>query len=108
MKNAAKRNYFENLFREVNNSSDTWKYINQLLRKNKPTFTIPPAISVNGITISSSQQICNKMNKHFVEIGKKLSSKANFHNDKNYNKFLDDRQRSLIYLRPLMNMKLLK
>ena len=87
------------MFRKANNPSDTWKYINQLVKKNKPTSTLPPTISVNRITISS-QQICNKMNKHFVQIGKKLSFKTNFHNNKIYIKFLGNRQLSSIFLRP--------
>ena len=40
------------------------------------------------------------MNEHFVLIGKKISSKTNFQNVKNYIKFLGDRQLSSIYLRP--------
>ena len=57
--------------------SDTWKCINQLLRKNKPTSVLPSALGVNGIVISS-QQICNKMNEHFVQIEKKIKFQNEF------------------------------
>ena len=39
------------------------------------------------------------MHEHYVQIEKKLSSKTNFHNDKNHIKFLGHRQLSSIYLR---------
>jgi len=51
-KKAAKRNYFENLYREAKNPSNTWKHINQLLRKNNPTSSVPLAMNIDGKTIT--------------------------------------------------------
>ena len=42
IKKKAKKDYFENLFSNANNSSDTWNYINLLLRKTKRKTTLPP------------------------------------------------------------------
>ena len=61
----AKQRFLENLFRETKNLSDTWKRINKQKTK-KPSSAMPQAIIINGKTITSSHQIGNEMNIHFV------------------------------------------
>ena len=56
--------------------TDTWKLINRLLRKHTPKAEMPLQLEVNKKTITNSLEICNEMNKHFVEIGEKLSAKV--------------------------------
>ena len=73
-KEAAKRAYFDNLFNDASNSAETWNLINQLLHKSKPKAKMPRLIKAHGKTITSPQEICNEVNKHFVEIRKKLSA----------------------------------
>ena len=75
-KEAAKRAYFDNLFNHANNSAETWNLINQLLHKSKPKAEMLRLIKAHRKTITSPQEICNEMNRHFVEIGKKLSAKV--------------------------------
>ena len=96
----AKQSFFENLFRETKNPSDTWKHINKFLRKQKSSSAMPQAIITNGKTITSPHQICNEMNIHFVKIGEKLSSNIKCSNSGNFTQFLGKRQVSSIYLRP--------
>ena len=64
----------ENLFRNTRNPSDTWKHINQLLRKSIPKSPLPQALKVEGKLISSPPTICEELNQHFVSIGEKLSA----------------------------------
>ena len=40
----AKQIFFQNLFRETKNPSDTWKHINKFLRKQKSSSAMPQAI----------------------------------------------------------------
>ena len=104
----AKQNFFENLFRETKNPSDTWKHINKFLRKQKSSSAMPQAIITNGKTITSPHQICNEMNIHFVKIGEKLSSNIKCSNSGNFTQFLGKRQVSSIYLRPTDAFEVIK
>ena len=96
----AKRYYFENLFRNARNPSDTWKHLNQLLRKSIPKSSLPQTIKVEGKLISSLPTIYEELNQHFISIGEKLRANQNQKFDKNYIKYLRNRQSSSIILRP--------
>ena len=102
-KEAAKRNYFENLFSEAISgyASETWKVINKLLRKQKrKTTAMPQSIKIDKKSIKCSESICNKMNEHFVTMGEKLSVKVKSTTEQGLKKFLGKRKMSLIVLRP--------
>ena len=75
-KEAAKRPYFDNLFNHASNSSETWILINQLLHNSKPKAKMPQQLKAHGKTITSTQEICDEMNRNFVEIGEKLSTEV--------------------------------
>jgi len=83
----AKQNYFKNCFRELNNLFDTWKHINQILRKSKPTAAMPSTIKINGKAITANKTICNEMNEPFVKIGEKSGNITTSTNDIGYIKF---------------------
>ena len=100
VKEAAKRNYFQTLFEGSSNSSDTWKYVNQLLRKTKPKSSVPCTLQVEGRMITSPQIICDKINDHFVKIGEKLSATLTASNKLHYKNFLGKRQTTSIMLKP--------
>ena len=101
-KEAAKSNYFENLFSEKNgNTFETWKVINKLLRKPKrKTTAMPQSIKIGIKSIKCPESIFNKMNEHFVTIGKKLSANVKSTTEQGFKKFLGKRQMSSIVLRP--------
>ena len=100
VKEAAKKIYYQKLFLGPGNPSNTWKNINQLLRKNKPKSTVPSLVKVGDKTITDPTEICNKLNEHFVTIGEKLGSKSIFQNDQNYRKYLGKRHVSSVILQP--------
>ena len=64
VKAKAKQKHFENLFKDARDTADTWKCINQLLRKTKPKTTLPKTIETDGKLITLPQNICNEINKH--------------------------------------------
>ena len=99
-KEAAKKAYFENLFNNTSNSTDTWKLINRLLRKHTPKAEMPLQLKVYKKTITNPSKICNEINQHFVEIGEKLSAKVPTHNndEQSFSRFLGKRQSSSIVL----------
>ena len=100
LKEAAKKIYYQNIFLGPGNPSNTWKNINQLLRKNKPKSTVPSLVKLGDKTITDPTEICNKLNEHFVTIGEKLGSKSIFQNDQNYRKYLGKRHVSSVILQP--------
>ena len=60
---------------------------------------MPRLIKAYDKTITSPQEICKEMNRHFVEIGKKLSAKVPVaESDLHYKRFLGKRQPSSIVL----------
>ena len=73
-KEAAKRACFERLFQSAK-PSDKWSHINRLLCKNKPKTANIHAIKSDEKLITEPLKVCNELNKHFVQIGEKLSSK---------------------------------
>lgn len=48
IKEMSKHNHYEGLFKTASNSSETWKHINHLLRKNKPKPSLPQTIINEG------------------------------------------------------------
>ena len=103
MKAKAKQKHFENLFKDTRNTADTWKCINQLLRKTKPKTTLPKTIETEGKLITLPQNICNEINKHFVKIGEKLaaySRNSSFHQSKQHFAFLGKCNKLSIVLQP--------
>ena len=99
-KEVAKKAYFEILFNTTSNSIDIWKLINRLFRKHSPKTEMPQQLKVNKKTISNPLEICNEKNKHFVEIGEKLSAKVPMLNndEQSFRRFLGKRQSSSIVL----------
>ena len=72
IKEAAKHLHFKKVFNDsaCNNPSNTWKYINKVLRKTKTSATAPVTlINSSGQTIISPEEICNEFNHHFTNIG---------------------------------------
>jgi len=104
----AKQKYFLNRFRELNNPSDTWKHINQILQKSKPTVAMPSTIKINRKAITAPKIICNEMNEHFVKIEEKLSIITTSTNVKGYIKFLGKRQVSYVYMQPTDEHEIIK
>ena len=78
IKEAAKRNYFENVFSGACNPSEACENINQIVRKSQLNTTkIPNAVKVDKKIITAPTQICNTINEYFVTDGVKQGFKTN-------------------------------
>ena len=101
IKRKTKQEYLANSFRNASNSSDTWNYMNLLLRKRKRKPTLSQTIKVDGQTFTFPENICDKMSQHFATIGEKLAAESiNHDQSKNHLNFLGKRNMSFIVLQP--------
>ena len=65
---------------------------------------MPQTIETDGKLLTSPQNLCNKINEHFVKIGKKLAAKfsnSSFHQSNQHFTFLGKRFVSSIVLQPI-------
>ena len=102
LKELSKSNYYQCRLRESGGMSDTWKTINNILRKSSKTSTLPSYVKYEGKHIYGHEAICNAMNNYFCNIGLKLlktSANSSNHNQSN-KKFFDQRVSSSIFLEP--------
>lgn len=68
-----KTNYYQHLFKTISgNSKETWNSINELMSRKSKSDTIS-CLKYETKTISNPAEISEIFNKHFSEIGKKLS-----------------------------------
>ena len=79
-KNRAKKEYFQELLADANNSDDrraTWQVINKALGKKKKKSVYPSQVQLgdpsNPITSESPKEIADSMNNHFVNVAGKLA-----------------------------------
>ena len=71
-----KENYYRNLFCENNDPSLTWKHMNEILINSKNEVFLPNFLKMKEKEITEPQNICNELNQHFVDIGKKIITLA--------------------------------
>ena len=70
---------------------------------------MPQQLKVYKKTITNPSKICNEINKHFVEIGEKLSAKVPLHNDEqSFSRFLGKRQSLSIVLQSTDERKIIE
>ena len=99
IKEASKQNYYSGLLNDSTSSSDTWKSVNMILNRQKPTSSILQALKINDNISSDPVEICESLNKHFVSIGKKLSSSLN-NQPTNHKQYMGKRLLHSVVLNP--------
>lgn len=73
---SAKKKYFSEEFKKcLNDSKTTWKVINQLLQRERATYVLPSVLSEGKNSFNNSEDIAQKFNNFFVNIGSKLANK---------------------------------
>ena len=71
---AAKTSYYSNMFNKfINDSRKTWRTINEVLNKCKDKRSFPNYFIINNSKVNDKQQIADKFNDFFVNIGPNLS-----------------------------------
>ena len=103
----SKRMYFFKKFeKSKNNMKQTWKDINILIGKNKKTSSQCKFQGDNGM-ITDPQQISNRFNNFFVNVGPNLASEIK-HDGKEYYDYLHNMATSNMYLAPIVESDILK
>ncbi len=73
---AAKKNYYTMMFnKEKNNLTNTWKLINNILKKNKKPSQPPVSFKVNNSNIVDPKTIAHQFNNFFTNVGPELAQK---------------------------------
>ena len=101
VKEISKENYYRNLFCENNDPSQTWKHINEIIHKSNKKASLPNFLKTKEKEIREPQNICNELNQHFVDIGKKITNTCNSKRDKyEYLRYLGKHQPSSVVFSP--------
>ena len=96
----AEKNFYDSLLqRHMGDIKNTWRTINHIIGKGKMCNSFPTEFIDDGKTISSLQDICNRLNKFFTEIGPKLAEKIEVINESPLNYMQNTNQHSML-LRP--------
>jgi len=70
----AEKNYYSNKFTSISgNIKETWKLLGKILNKNEGS-KIVDCFTDNGVEITDKNEIVNKFNDYFVNIGCRLAS----------------------------------
>ena len=85
----AKMEYFGSKFNKfINDTKQTWKTIKEVLNKCKSKTEFPKYFVVNGVKLSSNEEIAGHFNEYFVNIGPKLSQNIKITSAKTIDNFL--------------------
>jgi len=102
VKDLAKRKYYEEQFAQNSrNSKRTWKLINDIFGKTKPS-SFPPRSKVDGRVYSSTKLIADALNHSFVSSAQSnlTPSGPSKHTETNIKKYRLPRQANSIFLSP--------
>ena len=101
MKRLAKKSYYKSKFEESQgNIRQTWKLINEITNKNKPSSDLPDNFMKDGNIITDPIEIANNFNEYFVNVGPKLAAKIS-PNSVNFSSYLPASNQDSIFLDPI-------
>ncbi|MFZ2538897.1 MAG: reverse transcriptase family protein, partial [Oscillospiraceae bacterium] len=97
------KNYFCNkLLLSKNNLKDTWKVIREALNKNTPFSSIPKTFKYSNVILTSDNDISEKFNEFFTNIGPNLDAKIGA-SPLCFNSFLKNEIKDSLYIAPSTN-----
>ena len=99
IRNTKKIFYSQKFLNVQGNSSGTWKLINNILNNKSPVLPETIDFKDDDGSIYSQEEVAEKFNQYFVNIGKNLSS--GFGNDISINKFLKGSYMKSFFLNPV-------
>ena len=73
-KKAAKVMYYQKLIENSKASSDTWKIVNNSIRRTKQNSNLPNFLQVNNRNLNDPFTICHELQEHFCNIQHKLAA----------------------------------
>ena len=101
MKRIAKKSYYKSKFQESQgNIRQTWKLINEITNKNKPSSELPDNFMKDDNIITDPNEIANNFNDYFVNVGPKLADKIPPSNV-NFSSYLPASNQDSIFLDPI-------
>ena len=104
----SKRKYFFNKFEKVkNNMKQTWQTINDIMGRGKKQPKQNKFKDKQGKFVTNPQDISNKFNDFFVNIGPKLAKNIQ-NTGKNYFDYLQSPLSTSMYMKPVVEMEIIK
>ena len=91
IKNAKHQYYFNTFTSHKNNIKKTWTTIDETLNRDKSRTQFPNAFIIDNKSVTDHKEIADKFNIFFANIGAKLSSGNDRHNnDKSFSDYLSN------------------
>ena len=91
IKNAKHQYYFDTFTSHKNNIKKTWKTIDETLNRGKSRTQFPNEFTIDNKSITDHKEIADQFNIFFTNIGAKLSSGNDRHNeDKSFSDYLNN------------------
>ena len=91
IKNAKHQYYFDTFTSHKNNIKKTWKTIDETLNRGKSRTQFPNEFTIDNKSITDHKEIADQFNIFFANIGAKLSSGNDRHNeDKSFSDYLNN------------------
>ena len=91
IKNAKHQYYFDTFTSHKNNIKKTWKTIDETLNRGKSRTQFPNEFTIDNKSITDHKEIADQFNIFFANIGAKLSSGNDRHNeDKSFSNYLNN------------------
>ena len=91
IKNAKHQYYFDTFTIHKNNMKKTWKTIDETLNRGKSRTQFPNKFTIDNKSITDHKEIADQFNIFFANIGAKLSSGNDWHNeDKSFSDYLNN------------------
>jgi len=107
IRKSKRRHYFLKFENTKNNMRETWKTINSIIGSGKKQSSQSKFKDELGNFVSNPQDISNRFNNFFVDIGPKLASSIQ-NTGKNYYDYLSDTMTSSMYMKPIVEMEIIK
>ena len=100
LRRAKKEYYFQKFDSIKQNSKLTWKLINDVLGKQKATLNKEQSFTHNETVINNPSDIAESFNEYFVQIGSKISSSLENHNDKDFHTYMNKPISYTLFFKP--------
>ena len=105
----AKAKYYNDIFEKYKNAiKKTWQHISEILNKQKQNKNFVKELVINDVSVTDKQEIANKFNEFFVNVGPNLAHKINTENKRPYSSYLNKVISSKFYFTPIQQQDLSK
>jgi hypothetical protein len=109
IKRICKKQFFSKLINDnKDNIKGTWRVLNQLIRKTNSTTEYPDKFhQEDGTVVKGDNNIANKFNEFFVNVGPNLASKIKPTDNANIFSYLGSSNTNSMFLKPVDNQEVI-